>query len=74
MNTISFYSFPEHYSYRSSESSCLDDVPTEVLPTPSPDVADLSVLLPGEIMDGDTQCKSHYGEAYRRCSQLRVNL
>ncbi|RMX48625.1 hypothetical protein pdam_00008003 [Pocillopora damicornis] len=23
-------------------------------------------------MDGDTQCKSHYGEAYRRCSQLRL--
>lgn len=49
----------------SSNSMCLDDEPSEALPTPSPDV-DLS-RLPGEIMGGDMQCKSHFGNAYRHC-------
>ncbi|XP_020601543.1 neurogenic locus notch homolog protein 1-like isoform X6 [Orbicella faveolata] len=57
----------------SIRSTCLDNEPpaSDVLSTPSPDVV-LS-RLPGEIVDGHTQCKHQFGKSYWRWTEELSN-
>lgn len=56
-------------TWRSDDSSCLNDLPPSTRPKPP---ASFYTKLPGEIEDGDTQCKYQYGPEYRRCPQREV--
>lgn len=50
----------------------MDNEPPGDIPIPPLDV-DLS-RMPGEIWDGDKQCKTHYGENHWQCPHLRVSV
>lgn len=50
----------------------MDNEPPGDIPIPPLD-EDLS-RMPGEIWDGDKQCKTHYGENHWQCPQLRVSV
>lgn len=58
-----------HLFHSGSRSTCLDNEPDTLEAVPSD--LDLS-QLPGEIKDGDMQCKSLFGKSYYRWTQELV--
>jgi len=53
----------------SSNSVCLDDVPSSTRPTPS---SVFQSMLPGQQIDADEQCEIQYGVGYKRCPQRKT--
>jgi len=53
----------------SSNSVCLDDVPSSTRPTPQ---SSFQSMLPGQLVDADKQCESQNGVGSRRCPQREV--
>ena len=51
------------------ESSCLDDKPGQTVHEPEI----FKIKLPGQVYDGDEQCRKAYGKTFRRCRKLFVS-
>lgn len=63
-----FHRFP--FVFR-NHSWCLDDPPSAHAPTLSPENRG---KLPGEIVDGDQQCRNKFGKKFKRASRQNLRV